>query len=224
MQTTGDFFKRCFVCVHHRFEPIFFPRGTVKCSTEWRTWFLSWAISLLLGALLFRWSNIICASARRTLVLFRSFFSLFSVSTSLWLTCATKTLLSSQGCHKHTSVFVFALPSFRNSPDCSFFSIKISAPHPPLKLHTPTETRDQERWKYLVLGVQQFGLQLSSLTQHFLLVFILLLQLHLHLLQLQGTRAVCRDAQTEDKVRHNTPSTVLRRHGRSRTSKITGRE
>ncbi len=64
--------------------------GRAKCAIECSTWFLSWAISLLLGALLFRWSNIICASARRTLVLFRSFFSLFSVSTSLWLTCITK--------------------------------------------------------------------------------------------------------------------------------------
>lgn len=43
--------------------------------------------------------------------------------------------------------------------------------------------------KYLVLGAEQFGLQLSSLAQHFLLVFILLLQLHLHLFQLQDARA-----------------------------------
>lgn len=62
-------------------EAKWFPGG--------HTWFLSWTISLLLGALLFRWSSMICASARRTFVLFKSFFSLFSVSTSLWLTWIT---------------------------------------------------------------------------------------------------------------------------------------
>lgn len=50
------------------------------------TWFLSWAISLLLGALFFMWSNMIWASASRALVLFRSFLKRFSVSMSPLLT------------------------------------------------------------------------------------------------------------------------------------------
>lgn len=49
--------------------------------------------------------------------------------------------------------------------------------------------RKTEQRKNLVLDVQHFALQLSSLAQHFLLVFVLLLQLHLHLFQLQE---VCR--------------------------------
>lgn len=49
--------------------------------------------------------------------------------------------------------------------------------------------RKTEQRKNLVLDVQHFALQLSSLAQHFLLVFVLLLQLHLHLFQLQD---VCR--------------------------------
>lgn len=50
------------------------------------TWFFSWAISLLLGALFFRWSSMIWASASRALVRFRSFRSRFSDSKSRWLT------------------------------------------------------------------------------------------------------------------------------------------
>lgn len=50
------------------------------------TWFFSWAISLLLGALFFMWSNMIWASASRALVFFRSFLKRFSVSMSPLLT------------------------------------------------------------------------------------------------------------------------------------------
>lgn len=46
------------------------------------TWFLSWAISLLLGALFFRWSSMICASASSAFVRFRSRRRRFSVSKS----------------------------------------------------------------------------------------------------------------------------------------------
>lgn len=45
--------------------------------------------------------------------------------------------------------------------------------------------RKTEQRENLVLDVQHSALQLSSLAQHFLLVFVLLLQLHLHLFQLQ---------------------------------------
>lgn len=51
-----------------------------------------------------------------------------------------------------------------------------------------------EQRKNLVLDVEHFALQLSSLAQHFLLVFVLLLQLHLHLFQLQD---VCRRSANE---------------------------
>lgn len=64
---------------------------------EKQTWFLSWAISLLLGALFFRWSSMIWASASKAFVRFRSFLRRFSVSTSLWLTW------------KHQSWFIFSL-------------------------------------------------------------------------------------------------------------------
>lgn len=56
------------------------------------TWFLSWAISLLLGALFFMWSIMIWASANSALVLFRSFLKRFSASMSPPLTCETGTL------------------------------------------------------------------------------------------------------------------------------------
>lgn len=90
-------------------------------SEECHTWFLSWAISLLLGALLFRWSSIICASARRTLVLFKSFFSLFSVSKSLWFPWMTN----------RSSRFFFNPPSkthstSQDSPAVSFQSKNVS--------------------------------------------------------------------------------------------------
>lgn len=45
--------------------------------------------------------------------------------------------------------------------------------------------RSTEQRENLVLDIQHFALKLSSLAQHFLLVFVLLLQLHLHLFQLQ---------------------------------------
>lgn len=83
--------KHAFCCciIKYITHPCYVGRRQMPKCSKGCTWFLSWVISLLLGALLFRWSSIICASARRTLVLFRSFLSLFSVSTSLWLTWMT---------------------------------------------------------------------------------------------------------------------------------------
>ena len=51
--------------------------------------------------------------------------------------------------------------------------------------HRKTNTQ-ADRGQYLVLSSQKFGLQVSSLPKNFLLIIILLLQLHLHLLQLHS--------------------------------------
>lgn len=53
-----------------------------------------------------------------------------------------------------------------------------------------------DKWGYLVLRAQQFGLQLTSLAQYFLLIVVFFLQLHLHLFQL-------RDAWTERHKQKN---------------------